>query len=113
MQTILAMTVQRKEWDGRISPANKAWARTIPVPAMGQQDGQPILTQAHPGLINLFFNRLRKSWSPSHSISGCKPSNLPRTAPKPSRNPRSRSADMAKRKRDVPVLFYVSKDEMS
>ena len=89
VQTILAMTVQRKEWDGRISPANKAWARTIPVPAMGQQDG-----------------------SPSHSISGCKPSNLPRTAPKPPGNFRNRSADMAKRKRDVPVLFYVSKDEM-
>ena len=64
VQTILAMTVQRKEWDGRISPANKAWARTIPVPAMGQQDGQPILTQAHPGLINLFLNRLRKELEP-------------------------------------------------
>ena len=64
VQTILAMTVQRKEWDGRISPANKAWARTIPVPAMGQQDGQPILTQAHPGLINLLLNRLRKELEP-------------------------------------------------
>ena len=64
VQTILAMTVQRKEWDGRISPANKAWARTIPVPALGQQDGQPILTQAHPGLINLFLNRLRKELEP-------------------------------------------------
>ena len=64
VQTILAMTVQRKEWDGRISPANKAWARMIPVPAMGQQDGQPILTRAHPGLINLFLNRLRKELEP-------------------------------------------------
>src|SRR5699024_1765193 len=47
-----------------------------------------------------------------HYTSGCKPSSPPRTAPKPPGNPKSRSADMAKRKLDVPVLFYVSKDEM-
>ena len=29
---VLANTVQQKDWDGRFSPANKAWARTVDIP---------------------------------------------------------------------------------
>ena len=29
---VLANTVQQKEWDGRFSPANKTWAKTVDIP---------------------------------------------------------------------------------
>ena len=29
---VLANTVQQKDWDGRFSPANKAWAKTVDIP---------------------------------------------------------------------------------
>ena len=34
---VLANTVQQKDWDGRFSPANKTWAKTVGHPA---QPGQ-------------------------------------------------------------------------
>ena len=38
VQYVLANTVRHKEWDGRISRDNKAWASTIPMPEGGSQD---------------------------------------------------------------------------
>lgn len=62
---VLANTVQDKDWDGRISAENKAWAKKVPVPndmdAWGvRRTLEYVCTQAHPGLINLFVNRFRK-----------------------------------------------------
>ena len=38
VQTVLAATVQDKEWDARFSRENKAWAQTVPMPE-GSEDG--------------------------------------------------------------------------
>lgn len=53
---ILANTVQTKDWDGRIYPSNKEWAKTYIVP----KDNAYVCSQAHPGLINLFVTQFRK-----------------------------------------------------
>lgn len=58
---VLANTVQDKDWDGRISADNKAWAKDAPVPNDynawgGRRTHEYVCTQAHPGLINLFVN---------------------------------------------------------
>ena len=62
---VLANTIQHKDWDGRISPENKEWAKAEPVPTdYGAYHNKKTLeyscNQAHPGLINLFVNRFRK-----------------------------------------------------
>ena len=62
---VLANTVQDKDWDGRISPENKAWAKEAPVPNDynawgGRRTHEYVCSQAHSGLINLFVNRFRK-----------------------------------------------------
>ena len=38
VQYVLANTVRHKEWDGRISRDNKAWASTMPMPEGSSQD---------------------------------------------------------------------------
>ena len=62
---VIAATIQDKDWDGRISDENKQWAKTIEIP----QDETPwntkryrqfVVNAAHPGLVDLFANRLRK-----------------------------------------------------
>lgn len=62
---VLANTIQHKDWDGRISPQNKEWAKAELVPndfdAWGSKKTiEYSCNQAHPGLINLFVNRFRK-----------------------------------------------------
>lgn len=62
---VLANTVQHKDWDGRISPKNKEWAKAEPVPNdfdawHHKKTLEYSCNQAHPGLINLFVNRFRK-----------------------------------------------------
>ena len=62
---VLAATVQDKDWDGRISDKNKAWAKEIPIP----QDTTSwntasyrrfVVSGAHPGLVDLFLNQVRR-----------------------------------------------------
>lgn len=62
---VLANTIQHKDWDGRISPQNKEWAKAELVPNDfdawgGKKTLEYSCNQAHPGLINLFVNRFRK-----------------------------------------------------
>lgn len=62
---VLATTVQYKDWDGRISRDNKAWAKELPdlidYNALGgRRNIEYVCSQAHPGLINLFVDRFRK-----------------------------------------------------
>ena len=58
---VTAVNVADKEWDGRISDANKAWANAFlenyPDDVM-RQKGEYYLT-AHPGLLNLFADTVR------------------------------------------------------
>lgn len=91
---VLASTVQEKDWDERISPANKAWAKTIPVcpdvDAWGQdRNCYFVVDQAHPGLIDLFVTHIRDELSQRREAPEKKPSVLGRlqkmAAPTPSK----------------------------
>lgn len=62
---VLAATVQDKDWDGRFSVKNKAWAKETPIP----QDTTSwntasyrrfVISGAHPGLVDLFINQVRR-----------------------------------------------------
>ena len=63
---VLAVTVQHKNWDGRISDSNKAWAATVPV-FEDKTDGSAdqnvffVVDKAHPGLTDLFVRAARKA----------------------------------------------------
>ena len=57
---VLANTVQQKKGDGRISPENRQWAETFPVP---QEDHNwQFEVSSHPGLTDLFIDDVRKAW---------------------------------------------------
>ncbi len=64
---VLANTVQQKEWDGRIAPDNKVWAKAIPVTS--DQDGFGgnkniyfTVDRCNPGLTDLFLTQVRKEY---------------------------------------------------
>lgn len=61
---VLANTVQHKLWDGRISPSNKEWAKTIIIHPDGGYGGNRlcrfVVDGCNPGLTNLFLTSARK-----------------------------------------------------
>ena len=63
---VLANTVQQKDWDGRISPGNKAWAKTIPIhanpDAWGADRNASFVVNSHSGLTNLFLSIVRQEY---------------------------------------------------
>jgi len=69
IQYVLAATVQQKDWDGRISDDNKAWAKTFPV-AEEQNRHYFVVDQCHPGLTDLFVKRFREETAKKPSIMG-------------------------------------------
>ena len=95
IQYVLANTVQYKDWDGRISRANREWAQTVPVVPNpdswgGDRNCYFVVDQAHTGLVDLFVTHFRKELEkaprekkPSVLEKLQKP--LPDTAPKPVR----------------------------
>lgn len=65
---VLANTVRQKDFDGRISRDNKAWAKTIPV--REDMDGSGynrniyfVVDQCNPGLTDLFLTQARKAYA--------------------------------------------------
>jgi hypothetical protein len=65
---VLANTVRQKDWDGRISRDNKAWAKTIPVYENPDGFGQDrnvyfVVDRSHPGLTDLFLTQARKEYA--------------------------------------------------
>lgn len=63
---ILANTVQQKDHDGRISPGNKDWAKSIPIQknpdAWGEDRNSHLIVDSHPGLTDLFVSAFRKGY---------------------------------------------------
>ncbi|MCC8076772.1 MAG: DUF3849 domain-containing protein [Oscillospiraceae bacterium] len=62
---VLAVTVRAKDWDGRIMPDNKAWAKTIPVAEnldawSNDRNLAFVVDQAHTGLIDILVSHVRK-----------------------------------------------------
>ena len=63
VQYVLANTVRHKEWDGRISRDNKAWASTMPMPEGSPQDRHSdylVVDRCNPGLTDLFLKQVRQ-----------------------------------------------------
>lgn len=60
VQYLLANTVQRKSWDGRISPESKAWAQTISIPN-DNRNAYLSLDGVNPGLMDSFLKGVRES----------------------------------------------------
>ncbi len=63
---VLAVTVQHKERDGRISHNNKEWAKSVPVfedriDGSADQNVFLVVSQAHPGLTDLFIRGVRRA----------------------------------------------------
>ncbi len=68
---VLANTVRQKDWDGRISRDNKAWAKTIPVYENPDGFGQDrnvyfVVDRSHPGLVDLFLTQARLDYTKEH-----------------------------------------------
>ena len=67
MLRVLANTVREKDWDGRISRENKAWAQTVhivPNPdAWGLNRNVYFVVESHPGLTDLFVTQARKQYA--------------------------------------------------
>ena len=57
---VLANTVQQKKDDGRISNANKEWAKAISIP--NDDVRWHFTVESHPGLTDIFLNQVRKAW---------------------------------------------------
>ena len=63
---VLANTIRIKNYDGRISAENKAWAQTIPV---CEDQRNIIVDRCNPGLLDLFTNQVRKDFAAEQSRS--------------------------------------------
>ena len=52
---VLANTVQQKDWDGRFSPANKTWAKTVDIPpnpdGFGGERNLDFVVDSHPSYM--------------------------------------------------------------
>jgi len=72
---VLAATVQDKDWDGRISDANKKWAKDFMVPqekTSWNSDAYRrfVVSGAHPGLVDLFVKQVRRELDERDSSRG-------------------------------------------
>lgn len=68
---VVANSIRDKEWDGRISDENKAWAKEIDIKPDksawgGDRTREFVISHTHPGLINLFANHVRKEHQQIH-----------------------------------------------
>ena len=63
---VLANTVQQMEWDGRFSPTNKTWAKTVDIPpnpdGFGGDRNLDFVVDSHPGLVDLFLSQARQDY---------------------------------------------------
>lgn len=61
---VLAVTVQQKDWDGRISRDNKEWAKTMTIQADrmdgGADQNVSLIVGSHSGLMDLFLTEVRR-----------------------------------------------------
>ena len=117
VQFILANTIQRKNYDGRISQDNKAWAKTIPMledSGASRHCAYLVVDQVNPGLTDLFTRQFRKVAQEQQKSSVLQKlkQELPAHKSAASKKTGAGAITMAKRKRDVPVLFWVSAEEL-
>lgn len=76
---ITAVSLRDKDWDGRISRENKAWAKAFPFPKDIDDWGSDrnivyAISETHPGLLDLFANAVRKELELTKTVPLKKPS---------------------------------------
>ena len=80
VQYVLANTVRQMDWDGRISPDNKAWARNISVYEdknhWGDDRNLDFVVASHSGLTDLFTTQVRREAKELEAQKDRKPSVL-------------------------------------
>lgn len=59
VQLILAVTVENKDWDVRVSHENKTWAQAVLMSVDDENDYSDLELDKHSGLINLFVDQFR------------------------------------------------------
>lgn len=87
---VLAATIQDKDWDGRISDKNKAWAKGISIAventAWGTKNSrQFVANKSHPGLIDIFATQVRFEIGEKTTQRPSVLKKLQETAPSPSK----------------------------
>lgn len=59
VRLVLAVTVENKDWDARISHENKIWAQAVLMSVDDENDYSNLVLDNHSGLINLFVDQFR------------------------------------------------------
>ena len=103
---VLANTVRQKDWDGRITRENKAWAQTIPVyenkDAWGtDRNCYYVVDQAHTGLVDLLVTHVRKEFAREKELPQKKPSVLGMLQKSPVQNANEAAISPMKKSREV------------
>lgn len=57
---VLANTIQQKDWDGRFSDRNQAWAKSIPIP-QDKRHNLEFVVSSHPAVLDGVVNQYRKT----------------------------------------------------
>ncbi|BAL01482.1 hypothetical protein OBV_42830 [Oscillibacter valericigenes Sjm18-20] len=78
VQWVLANTVQQKDWDGRFSRDNKAWAKSVFIPPDKNRltdHNLEYVVESHPAVLDGFVNQYRRAYQ-AQELSGpaqCEP----------------------------------------
>lgn len=117
VQFILANTIQHKDSDGRVSRDNKAWAKTIPMPedsGTSRHCAYLVVDEVNLGLTDLFTQPGTKNASGTGERLCLAKAQTGAYHPQACFIEETGAGTMSakKRKRDVPVLFWVSDAEM-
>ena len=75
---VLANTVQQKDWDGRFSLQNKAWARQVCIPPDPQHNPDFVVT-SHPAVLDGVVDQYRKAYQALSlfALEQCVPNSFP------------------------------------
>lgn len=76
---VTAVSLRDKDWDARISGENKLWAKSVPFPVDLNDWGNDrnrdcAVSNIHPGLMNIFADKLRKELELTKTVPLKKPS---------------------------------------
>ena len=87
---VLVNTIREKDWDGRISHDNKAWAKRVPVypdvDGFGQNKRLKYVVDCNAGLTDIFVNILRREYRQQEQPQQVKPSVRDKLKVQPKRN---------------------------
>ena len=94
---VLANTVQYKDYDGRFSQVNRAWAESVPLPDLSSDYRSSSVCETHPAILDGFINGARREQEKQRKPSIMKKLNdtVPQASPRPE-NQASQKRDAGK-----------------